>query len=112
MHLLTREALQLYLSKLEHGGVLIFNITNRYLRLKPLLGNLAAEAHLACLSRVDARLSKEETDQGRLPSHFLVMARRRADLHELTALPDWKPVFHAPRVPVWTDQFSNILSAM
>ena len=44
VHLLTREALELYLSKLAIGGVLVFNISNRYLDLVPVLAGLA-ESH-------------------------------------------------------------------
>jgi hypothetical protein len=46
MHLLTREALELYLNKLAPGGILAFDITNRYLDLAPVLANLAEDAGL------------------------------------------------------------------
>ncbi|HEU5100772.1 MAG TPA: fused MFS/spermidine synthase, partial [Roseiflexaceae bacterium] len=59
MHLITREALALYLRKLAPGGVLAFHISNLYLDLKPALGNLAADAGLASLARDDLVLSAE-----------------------------------------------------
>ena len=46
LHLLTREALQLYLSKLTDDGILAFHVSNRYLNLHPVLANLAAEGEL------------------------------------------------------------------
>ena len=46
VHLLTRDALATYLSKLRPHGVMAFNITNRYLNLEPVLGNLAVDAGL------------------------------------------------------------------
>ena len=45
-HLLTREAIQLYLSKLQSDGVLVFHLSNRYLDLERLLGSLALDANL------------------------------------------------------------------
>ncbi len=44
MHLITREALALYFGRLKPGGVLLFNITNRYLDLAPVIARLAADA--------------------------------------------------------------------
>ena len=41
MHLLTREAVRLYLRKLAPGGIIAFHITNQHLDLASVLGNLA-----------------------------------------------------------------------
>ncbi len=49
VHLLTLEAVDLYLSKLADGGVLIFNTTNRFVDLRPVLADIAAARGLACL---------------------------------------------------------------
>ena len=46
VHLLTREALSLYLRKLAPGGVLVFHLSSRHLDLAPVLGGLAAGAGL------------------------------------------------------------------
>src|SRR5262249_5210351 len=44
MHLLTREALEIYRSRLLPDGMLAFHISNRYVDLEPILGNLAGSA--------------------------------------------------------------------
>ena len=49
VHLLTREALQLYLQKLDAGGIIAFNITNSYLQLTPLIADLGHDAGLVVL---------------------------------------------------------------
>ena len=49
MHLVTREALRLYLSKLAPGGLIAFHITNQHLDLAPVLANLAQDASLVCV---------------------------------------------------------------
>src|SRR5262249_45082582 len=49
LHLLTREALHLYLDKLADHGLIAVHISNRFLDLAPVLGALARDADLACL---------------------------------------------------------------
>ncbi len=49
VHLLTKEAVELYLSKLADGGVLIFNTTNRYVRIEGPLAKIAEELDCDCL---------------------------------------------------------------
>jgi hypothetical protein len=53
VHLLTREAIKMYLSKLRDNGILVFNITNRYVNLEPVLADLAKEFDLVCLYQGD-----------------------------------------------------------
>ena len=109
MHLMTREALALYLRKLAPGGMLAFHISNGHLKLAPVLGALAGDAGLVCLTEDDSIVSKEEIEAGKAPSEWLVMARNRADLGALATDPRWKPVNVPPGTDVWTDDFSNLL---
>src|SRR4030095_4175434 len=46
IHLLTREALALYFKNLQPHGVLAFHVSNRYMRLEPLVGGLAHDRRL------------------------------------------------------------------
>ena len=48
VHLLSREAIRLYRAKLAPGGLLLFNLSNRYLDLDPVIGRQAGDAGLAC----------------------------------------------------------------
>ncbi|MFZ1083797.1 MAG: fused MFS/spermidine synthase [Terracidiphilus sp.] len=109
MHLMTREALALYLRKLAPGGILAFHISNGHLKLAPIFGALARDAGLVCLRDDDLSLSKAETGTGRSPSEWLVMARSRADLGILATDPRWTAVSVPPGADLWTDDFSNLL---
>ena len=71
IHLLTREALQLYLEKLADHGILLFHISNRYLDLQKVLGNAASDAGLMALVENDTA----EIHAGKFPSLWVVMAR-------------------------------------
>jgi len=108
MHLLTREALRLYLDKLADGGLLALHITNRYLDLTPIVARLAQDAGLACRDRShDASNTPED-----YASHWVMMSRRADLLRELTTGDGWNDTLPRPRTPLWTDDFSNILSAL
>jgi SAM-dependent methyltransferase len=112
MHLLTREALRIYLRKLASGGLLAFHISNRYLDLHQVLGNLAYDAGLVCFLNPDIKLGEEDTKLGKFASVWMVMARNREDLEPLSQDPRWMPVFPVLRARVWTDDYSNVLSIM
>ena len=83
VHLLSREAIELYRSKLAREGVLAFNLSNRYLDLDPVLGRQAADAGLACRIAYDLVVSPEEKRAGKQPSIWAVMAEAESDLGEL-----------------------------
>jgi SAM-dependent methyltransferase len=110
IHLVTREAMRLYLSKLKPGGILVFHISNRYLDLKLVLGNLARDAGLIALSNSDLKLSDQDRRNKKLPSAWVVMARQRQDLGGLAKDQRWRTLPPRPGKALWTDDFSNIWS--
>jgi spermidine synthase len=106
IHLLTREAVQLYLSKLADHGILAFHISNRYLDLQKVLGNIARDAGLVALVEYDT----SDIQAGKLPSRWVVMARTKDDLGTLIGDPRWIPLKDDPQTRVWTDDYSSILT--
>jgi len=112
VHLVTREALHLYLSKLKNGGVLLFHISNQYLDLKPVLANLARDGGLTCLIQTDMNMSDEEKRAGKSSSVWAAMARRPADLGILARDARWQAFPGQPGGVLWTDTFSNIVAAV
>jgi hypothetical protein len=109
MHLLTREALALYLRKLAPGGILAFHMSNHYLRLLPVFAGLAHDAGLVCLMDDDTVITQAQLDAGKTPSQWVVMGRSREDLGQLGVDPRWKPIEMETGVRVWTDDYSNLL---
>jgi SAM-dependent methyltransferase len=124
IHLITREALQLYLRVLREDGIVAFHISNRYLDLEPVLGNLARAENLACYSEKD----NSQDDPGKARSHWVVLARKEGNLEKLlldsrgskspgpSAGSSSPPSEHWLRTPVddrvgiWTDDYSNLWS--
>jgi spermidine synthase len=110
MHLLTREALRIYLAKLADGGLIALHISNNYLDLAPALAELARDAGLVGLDQNEETLPSNEYSQWRQPSHWVVLARRPNDLSPLTDLPGWRPLVGRRGAKLWTDDYTDLLS--
>lgn len=116
VHLLTRQALQMYARKLKPGGLLLFNISNLHLDLEPVLGNLARDLKMPALVQPDVSATPRELQLGKTPSAWLVMAHHDADLKTLQAASPkrdhsaWRAAQTRPDMPVWTDDYSSLIS--
>jgi hypothetical protein len=106
-HLLTREAMALYLKHLTPDGVLAVHVSNRYLDLVPVVQR-AAE-HLG----VPAVVIEEPSDEMAHASTWMLITSnvdllraepfRGAELKAASAPPDFRG---------WTDQYSNVWSVL
>jgi hypothetical protein len=108
VHLITSEAIDLYLSRLAPDGVIAFHISNRHLRLAPVLGRLAAAHGLIALEQRDW-VGADMRDDGKASSDWMLMARSRSDLGALVDDRRWAAPEVPADTPLWTDGFSNIL---
>jgi hypothetical protein len=108
---MTDEAIALYLSRLAPGGALAFHITNRHLVLAPVLARLAATHGLAARFQ-QHRATTTGMQSGQFSSDWMVMARSEGDLGPLADDPRWSTPRVADGTPLWTDDFSNIVSVL
>jgi spermidine synthase len=106
IHLLTREALRVYQRKLAPGGIVAFHISNRYLDLEPVIANLAADAGMRAIQRSDLRGGIP----GKNGSVWVLVARQAEDFAGIADQADWTFLGPHPETPLWTDDFSNLLS--
>jgi hypothetical protein len=109
VHLITQQAIDLYLSKLAHGGILAFHISNRSLDLKPILADLAESRSLVCIGFDDL---KPGSFEGHDPSQWVVMARSETEISNLSINTQWQRLNGRKGTRVWSDDFSNILRAI
>lgn len=117
MHLLTREALALYINRLNPGGAVVLHISNRYLELRPIVAALVADQGLTAHAglKSEATRAGDETGEARIassPSLWVAIARTPADLDRLDLSDRWTPFETTPGQRVWTDDYSNILEAI
>jgi hypothetical protein len=105
VHLITLQALQLYLEHLKPDGLLLLHVTNLNLSLEPIVDRLATQLDL-----VVATLRDEGDGWTSLRSHWMVLTRdpgllAQPQIAEHAALPQQ---LEGP-APLWTDDFSSIL---
>ena len=110
VHLITREAIQLYFSRLKEQGLLIINISNRYINLEPVLGALAHNLGLSTLRQME-EVSPSEKAIGKSASHWVLFARRQSDFGDLVNAPRWRPILEM-QAQLWTDESSNIFRVL
>ncbi len=111
-HLLTVEAIRGYYARLNKGGVILFNISNRYVNLAPVLARNAKQAGLKALFREDRQLKPGETHKIglRADSTWLVITDRSADISALAAK-KWVTPEIGNQMP-WTDDYTNLAAAL
>jgi len=109
VHLLTREALGIYLGRLSPQGIIAFHISNLHMDLRPVIANLAADSAVPCLFQEDADFPEDESAAGKAPSRWAVIARTKEDLESLKKSGKWEELEPDPRVKVWTDDYSSFL---
>jgi hypothetical protein len=110
IHLVTREAVALYLDKLAPGGLLVFNITNRHLDLQTVIGNLAEDAGLTTRVQHDLSIDPRDGGRGKMASQWAIVARSDNDFGPLASDPRWTRPRIRAGTAAWTDNFSSLLS--
>jgi hypothetical protein len=109
VHLLTRDALAGYLSRLSPHGVIIAHISNRYLDLAPVVANVAHSHGLVAFIREDNSAGDLMVTL-KANARLVVMAREAGDTGSVSA--SWTPLRSDPSSALWTDDYSNILGIL
>ena len=111
MHLLTREAVGVYLSKLAPHGALVMHISNKIVDLSDIIARIGAEHGLVTYVTTDWPMGKE--DELASASKVAVLARSKDDLRELlNGEGGWTAVTPPESYPLWTDDRSTIFTAL
>jgi hypothetical protein len=109
-HLLTREAMELYLERLGSDGVLVFHVTNRHLELSQVVGRVVAATGAHALFQ-SYHPTQAESDAGITRSDVVLISPSSAALDRARATGRWTEV-KADGARPWTDDYSNIIGAM
>ena len=106
-HLMSREAIRMYLTKIAPDGILLIHVSNRYLNVDKLAEQLVLDAGLVAFQRSDT--PGAFLKEGKSSTNHVIAARRVEDLADLPNLAGWKRIGQAPGVRVWTDDYSSLL---
>ena len=107
VHLITREALALYLRHVKPDGIVAFHVSNRFLDLGPVVARLARE-HKAQVTGV---YEKGGEDEDRTQSDWILVSRDATAL-EHPEIVDAEEVEDRPEWRTWTDDYSNLVQVI
>ena len=105
VHLTTKEALEIYRSKLKQDGIILFHISSRAFDVEPVLTKIAKELGMAFIVR---DLPKDRYPQWGVLSN----SYEDSEIKALLAMPGWRKGEMKEDTPLWTDDFHNLLSAL
>jgi hypothetical protein len=107
VHLLTDEALAVYLNHMKPGGIIAFHLTNRFLDLIPVVKQLADAHHLFAV------LVADEGDEGIVSrSDWVLLSDREASLQVPQIAEAASEIATPENLRLWTDDFNNIIQIL
>jgi spermidine synthase len=112
-HLITREAVALYESRVKPRGMIAFHVSNRFFDLAPVLARIAADRRLVSYLRDDNDVPPEKAAQGMRASVWVVLARDDNDVGQLAhSAPRWVRLVSGRHESLWTDEYTNLLGVL
>lgn len=103
VHLITREAMAAYLKHLKPDGVIAFHVTNRFLKLAPVVKMIAEEQKLPTMLVVD---EADENDLSK--TDWVLVTRNRTLLARKDITSAASAIDTIPGLAVWTDDYNNL----
>jgi len=107
IHLITREAMAVYLRHMNPDGIIAFHVTNHYLRLAPVVESVAKDHGLHAVlihdKAIDSPLSKTD---------WVLVARDPRVLQQKAILSASSPIQPIPGLATWTDDFNNLFDVL
>jgi hypothetical protein len=109
MHLITREAMALYVKHIKPDGVIIFQATNRYVDLLPVVKRLAGEFGMEAVNISDSPDEDEGPAYWYSSTDQVIVTRNRKLLRWPAIAEASEPIEDRPDLPVFTDAHHNLL---
>jgi hypothetical protein len=112
-HLVTREAVAVYESRLKSRGMIAFHVSSRFFDLPPVVARIAADRGLVDYVRNDRDVPKDKAEQAMRPSVWVVLAREERDFGQIAqSAGRWARLAANADDPLWTDDYSNVLGVL
>jgi SAM-dependent methyltransferase len=105
-HLVSREAVRMYVQKLKPNGLILFHVSNRYMDVESLVSAVAIDAGLEGRVRYD----EDEEPAGKTGSDYVIVAKHTEDFGELNENENWTPMEKPAGIQPWTDDYSNMMA--
>jgi SAM-dependent methyltransferase len=109
MHLVTREAMALYVKHLKPDGVIVFQATNRYIDLLPVVKRLASEFGFEAVNVSDSPEEGEGAEYWYSATDQVIVTRNRRLLAWPRLAEAAEEIEDRPELPTFTDAHHNLL---
>ena len=107
VHLITREAVATYLKHLKPQGALVFHVTNRFLKLAPVVREIAASHGLHAALIVD-----EGEDASFSKTDWVIVTRDKSLLESTQIAAKSTAIDDVAGLRPWTDDFNNLFEIL
>ncbi len=108
VHLITSEAMDIYLRHMKPAGIIAFHVTNRFLDLIPVVEALATSHGLKSVLITD----DGDDDDTASRSDWVLVSASGAVLERPQITEHATPIVPRPDWRLWTDDFNNILQVL
>lgn len=116
LHIITKEAIEIYLKKLKPDGLLVFHISNRFFILDKELGAVAKSLNLHAISKFNVPKNNQDGKKTRVikyASRYVILTHNETIVRDLKKIdPEWKDIEPPETMQPWTDDYANILRAL
>ena len=112
MHLVTREAMALYVRHLAPGGVIVFQATNRYIDLMPIVKRLANLFDMQAVLVSDVPTLKTGPEYWLSPTDQILVTRDKALLQADSLRYVATPIEDRADLPTFTDAHHNMFRVL
>ena len=109
MHLVTREAMAIYVKHIKPDGVIVFQATNRFVNLLPVVKRLAAEFGLEVMNVEDVPDAADGPEYWYSSTDQIIVTRNRKLLAWPRIAEAAAEIEPRPDLPVFTDSHHNLL---
>jgi hypothetical protein len=112
MHLITLEAMEIYVRHIKPGGVIVFQATNRFVDIAPVVERLASTLGLQAVMVSDVPESSSGADYWLADTDQIIVTRNRELLAAEPVKSVAQPLSPRPDMRIWTDDFYNLLRVL
>ncbi len=111
IHIVTKEAFEMYLNKIKDDGIIVIHISNRHLDIEPVITLIGEAIDAFVYAKAELGTKIEGTDIESYNAHYIAMTRNPDVVEQLKAK-GWSEGRKRDGVKMWTDDFSNIVSVL
>ena len=106
VHLITKEALEVYLRHMKPEGIVAFHVSNRFLNLGPVVGQIAKAAGAFAVNVY------EKGEEDKTQSDWVLVSRDPKALEARLIKDVSDPVEVRPAWRLWTDDYNNLVQVL